>query len=101
MAGHAARYEVLLAGRQVGDSFRGGGGIGPGPGGEFVDEVVAREDELFGRDLACVAEGGGVGDGGPAVAEGVEGGVYDVHADAGECGCCVAVDGDEVGGKRR
>ena len=35
--------------------------------------------EFFGGDLAGGSEGGGVGDGGPAVAEGVEGGVDYVH----------------------
>lgn len=56
-----------------------GRGIGPGPGGEFVDEVVASVEEFFGGDLAGGAEGGGISDGGPAVAEGVEGGVDEVH----------------------
>lgn len=79
MTGHAAGDEVLFARGEVGDAFGGGGGVGPGPGGEFVDEVVAGEDEFFGGDLAGGAEGGGVGDGGPAVAEGVESGVDYVH----------------------
>jgi len=79
MAWHAASDEKLFRGREVGDAFRGVRGIGPGPGGEFVDEVVACGNEFFGGDLAGGAEGGGVGDGCPAVAEGVEGGVDDVH----------------------
>ena len=54
-------------------------GIGPGPGREFVDQVVACEDELFGGDLAGGAEGGGVRDGSPLVEKGVESGTNDVH----------------------
>lgn len=72
MARYAPGYEKLFARGKVGDAFSGGT-VGPGPGGEFVDEVVACEDEFFGRHLARRAEGGGVGDGGPAVTEGVEG----------------------------
>lgn len=79
MAWHAARYQKLFGGRQVGDTLGRSGSVGPGPGGEFVNEVVAGEYEFFGCHLACCAEGGGVGDGGPAVTEGVEGGVDYVH----------------------
>lgn len=79
MTRHAAGDEVLFPHGEVADALGCGGGVGPGPGGEFVDKVVAREDEFFGGDLAGGAEGGGVGDGGPAVAEGVEGGVDYVH----------------------
>ncbi len=80
MTGYAARDEILLAGRKVGDTFCRRGGVGPGPCGELVDEVVACEDELFGCHLTGVAEGGGVGNGRPAVAKGIEGGVDDVHS---------------------
>lgn len=73
MAGHAPRDEVLFLRVEMRDLFGGGGCGRPGPGGEFVDEVVACEHEFFGSDLAGVAEGGGVGDGGPFVAEDVEG----------------------------
>lgn len=72
MTRHTARYEKLLRGREVGNALGRGGGIGPGPGGEFVDEIVAGEDELFGRNLARCTEGGGVRDGSPAVSECVE-----------------------------
>ncbi len=60
MTWHAARDEKLFGGRQVGDALGRGGGVGPGPGGEFVDEIVAGEDEFFGCHLARCAEGGGV-----------------------------------------
>lgn len=60
MAGHAAGDEVLFADWKVADAFVGRGGVGPGPSGEFVDEVVACEEEFFGGDLAGGAEGGGV-----------------------------------------
>ena len=89
MARHAAGYEELLGGGEVGDGFLGGLGSRPGPGWEFVDEVVAGEDKFFGGDLASCTEGGGVGDGGEAVAEGVEGGVDDIHDGGGRCGCNV------------
>lgn len=79
MAGHTAGYEELFASGEVGNAFGGSRGVGPGPGGEFVDDVVTCEDELFGSHLAGCAESGGMGDGGPAVAEGVEGRVDDVH----------------------
>ena len=36
-------------------------------------------EEFFGGDLARCAESGGMVDGSPAVAEGVEGGVNEVH----------------------
>ena len=70
MTGYAAGDEELFLGGEVGDAFLGRGGIGPGPGGEFVDEVVAGEDEFFRGDLAGGAEGGVVRYGRPAVAEG-------------------------------
>lgn len=73
MTWHAARYEKLFCGRQVGDALGRSRGVGPGPGGEFVNEVVAGVDEFFGCHLARGAEGGGVRDWGPAVAESVEG----------------------------
>ncbi len=53
--------------------------IGPGPRGEFVDKVVAGVEEFLWGDLAGCAEGGGVSYWGPAVAEGVEGGMDKVH----------------------
>ena len=73
MARHATGDEELFARREIRDAFRSGLGVGPGPSREFVDEIVACEDELFRCDLAGCAEGGSVGDGGPAIAEGVEG----------------------------
>lgn len=79
MTGHAARYEELFGGRQVGDTLGRGGGVGPGPGGEFVNEIVAGEDEFFRCHLARCTEGGGMRDRGPAVAKGVEGRVDYVH----------------------
>lgn len=57
MAGYPAGDQELFPGREIGDSFGRGGGVGPGPGGELVDEVVACEDEFFGGDLAGSAEG--------------------------------------------
>lgn len=82
MTGYPAGDEVLFSGGEVGNTFSRRRGIGPGPGGEFVDEVVAGEEELFGGDLAGGTEGGVVGYGGEAVTEGVEGGVEEVHYDA-------------------
>lgn len=79
MARHPARHEVLLGGGQVGHRFGGGGGGGPGPGREFVDEVVARLQEFVRGDLAVGAEGGGVVDGGPFVAEDGEVGAEGLH----------------------
>lgn len=75
MARHSARYEELFRRRQVGDALGRGRGIGPGPGGELVNKIVAGKYEFFGCHLARCAEGGGVRDWGPAVAEGVEGGM--------------------------
>ena len=75
MTGHAARDEKLFGRRQVANTLGRSRRVGPGPGGEFVDQVVAGEYEFFGCHLPGATEGGGVGDGGPAVAEGVEGGV--------------------------
>ena len=60
MTRHATRYEELLCRRQVGDALGMGRGIGPGPGGELVNEIVAGEHEFFGCHLARCAEGGGV-----------------------------------------
>jgi len=79
MARYAPRDEVLFLCWEMGDLFGCGGGGRPGPGGEFVDEVVAREDEFFGGNLAGGAEGGGMGDGGPFVTEDVEGGADGLH----------------------
>ena len=79
MAGNAAGDKKLFSGREVGNAFGWRGGVSPGPGGKFVDEVVAGVEEFFGGDLAGGAEGGGMGDGGPAVAKGIEGGVDEVH----------------------
>lgn len=79
MTWHAARYEELFCGRQVDDAFGRGRGIRPGPGGEFVDEIVAGEDEFFGCHLARCAERGGMRDWGPAVAESIEGRVDYIH----------------------
>ena len=79
MTWHSARYQELFCGRQVSGTLGRGRGVRPGPGGKFVDEVVAGEYEFFGRHLARCAEGGGVRDRGPAVAEGVEGRVDYVH----------------------
>ena len=67
----------------MGNCFRGRGGGRPGPGGELVDEVVAGEEEFVRGDLAGLAEGGGVGDGRPFVAEGGEFGVEGLHVDGG------------------
>ena len=60
MAGDAAGDKELFVGGQVGDGAGGRAGAGPGPGGEFVDEVVSCEEEFFGGDLSGGAEGGGV-----------------------------------------
>ena len=79
MARHAAGDEELFLRGKVGHAFGGVRGRRPGPGGEFVDEVVACEEEFGGGDLPRGAEGGGVRDGRPFVAEGVEGRVEDVH----------------------
>ena len=53
--------------------------IRPGPGGKLIYEVVARKDEFFRSYLTSGAEGGGMGDGGPAVSKSVERGVYEIH----------------------
>lgn len=79
MTGHAPRDEVLLLRREVGNLFGGGGSGRPGPGGEFVDEVVACKDEFLGGDLAGGTEGGSMRNGGPFVAENVEGGADGLH----------------------
>lgn len=79
MTWYTPRDEILFSGGEIWDAFGGGGSIGPGPGREFVYEVVAGEEELLGGDLAGGAEGGGVGDRGPAVAEGIECGMEEVH----------------------
>lgn len=79
VAGHVPSDEELLPGGQVGDAAGFCVGVGPRPGGELVDEVVASGDELLRGDLARVAEGGCVGDGGVAVPEGVDGRVDVVH----------------------
>ena len=73
MAWHTARYQELFCWRQIGNAFGRCRGFRPGPCGEFVDEIVTGKDEFFGCHLARCAEGRGVGDGGPAVAEGIEG----------------------------
>lgn len=101
MTGYAARYEELFTGRKVGDAFRRDGSIRPGPGREFVDEVVASEDKFFGCDLTSVSEGGGMRDRCPAVAESVEGRVNDVHgsvisSNLDSCECAAAMDVDEA-----
>ena len=64
MTGHAPGNEVLLGRGKVGNAASGSGGGGPRPGGEFVDEVVSRENKLFGGDLTGCAESGGVTYGG-------------------------------------
>lgn len=79
MAWDPARDQVLFVSREVGDGFRGRGGGSPGPGGKLVDEVVARQDELLWGDLTGCAEGGGMRYWSPAVPQGGEGGVEDVH----------------------
>jgi len=76
VAGNPARYQELFVGWEVGNGFGSGLCARPGPGGEFVHDVVPGGYEFLGSYLACGTEGGGVGDGGEAVAEGVEGGVY-------------------------
>ena len=58
-----------------------GRGVGPGPRGEFVDEVVACGEEFGGRDLPGGAEGRSVGDGGVGVAQLVQAGAKDVHCE--------------------
>lgn len=75
MARDAAGDEELFRRRQVGNALGRGRGIGPGPGGKLVNKVVAGKYELFGCHLARCAEGGSVRDWGPAVSEGVEGGM--------------------------
>lgn len=57
MAGHPSRDQKLFAGGEIRNSFRWVRGISPGPGGKFIDYVVACEDKLLGGDLACAAEG--------------------------------------------
>lgn len=81
MTWYTAGDEILFAGWEVGNAFVGRGSVGPGPGREFVDEVVACEEEFFGGDLAGGAEGRGMRDGSEAVTEGVEGGVDEIHVD--------------------
>ena len=52
----------------------------PGPGGEFVDEIVSRLDELFDGDLSCFAEcGGSCCDGSNVLADVGEGGIQSTH----------------------
>lgn len=60
MAGHASRDEKLFAGGKMRDTLRRMRGISPGPGGKFVDDVVACKDKFFGSDLAGVAKRRGV-----------------------------------------
>lgn len=79
VTGDVTGDEELLAGGQVADAAGLGVGVGPGPGGELVDEVVAGGEELFWGDLAGLTEGGGMGDGRVAVAEGVDGRLDVVH----------------------
>src|ERR1700685_2827661 len=56
------------------------GGVLPGPGGEFVDEIVSRLDELFDGDLSCFAEcGGSCCDGSNVLADVGEGGIQSTH----------------------
>lgn len=79
MAGHAPRDEVLLLRREVRNLFGRGRSGRPGPGGELVDEVVACKDKFLGGDLAGGTEGGSMRNGGPFVAEDVEGGADGLH----------------------
>ena len=79
MAGDTTGDEKLFVGGEVGNGAGGGAGTGPGPGGEFVDEVVSREEEFFGGDLAGGAKGGGMAQGSETVAEGGDGGADDIH----------------------
>ncbi|KAF3068760.1 hypothetical protein CFAM422_007725 [Trichoderma lentiforme] len=72
VAGDVSRDEELLAGGQVAGAEGLVVGVAPGPGRELVDEVVAGSDELFGGDLAGVAEGRGVRDGGVAIPQRVD-----------------------------
>ena len=81
MAGYAACDEELFARRQISDTFGGRRGIRPRPCGEFVDEVVAREDEFFRSDLTGVPESGGVRNRRPTISEGIKSRMYDVHDD--------------------
>lgn len=85
MAWHAAGHQELLARGQVGDALGGGGGVGPRPGRELVDEVVPRQDKFLGGDLARLAEGGVAGDGGQALPPGREGRLEDVHDEGVAC----------------
>lgn len=78
MARYPACDKELLARRQVARAFALRRSVCPGPGREFVDEVVARGDELFGGYLSVLAEGRGVRDGGP-FADFVEGAVEEIH----------------------
>lgn len=79
MAGDATCHQELFASWEMSSTFRRVRGIRPGPGGEFIYEVVARKDEFFWRYLASRAESGGMRDGGPAVSQGVESRVYQIH----------------------
>ena len=79
MAGHATGDEELLFGREVGDAFGRCSSVTPGPSGEFVNEIVACEDELLRGDLASGAEGGGVGYWSPAVTERGKSGTNSIH----------------------
>ncbi|PHH88071.1 hypothetical protein CDD83_8034 [Cordyceps sp. RAO-2017] len=72
VTGHVARDEKLLAGRQVADPAALVVGIAPGPGGELVDEIVARGQELFRCDLARLPEGRRVRDGRVPITERVD-----------------------------
>ena len=84
MARYAACDKKLFPGGEVLDTLRRRAGIGPGPAGELVYEVVAREEELVGGELAGGAEGRG-GGGGGVFAQFVEGRVKEVARHAGLC----------------
>ena len=91
MAGYAPSHKELLARRQIRCALGSWRGVRPRPRWELVDEVIACGNELFGRDLAVLAKGGGVRDGGP-FADFVEGAVDEVHLDSGVGGVHDCVD---------
>lgn len=90
MAWDTTSYQELFPSWEVRSTFRRVRRIRPGPGRELIYEVVARKDKFFGSYLASGAEGGGMGNGGPAVSKSVESGMYEIHGSVVVYRCCVA-----------
>ena len=79
MARDTTSYQELFPSWEVRSTFRRVRRVRPRPGGELIYEVITRKDEFFRSYLASGAEGGGMGDGGPAVSKSVESRVYEIH----------------------